>query len=302
MIRKVESIPSPFSPKKMELENSITDFARDIDMSCAPNYLVEVANGIPLADNYSSPLRVGLFGKNYDLLDIEAKYEGLSETDAYLAGARLTFKRYAQAGSTIVELMSHHPSTPLAEVPFCITPFGCEKPLTIATFEDVIYLLNDLVQWKQGDITALFDPREEEVMSLAESFNVVSSMVSEGAEKRTSQRIHELNTPIVTSIHGEPHFIERSIGVNLQRTNGRLDYITLYIDGSHDINGNIVNQRLAFSHRLKTGLSEVLSYTGTTDLATSKLETEIAHLESGDDIIGLFQEAISTLTLEKQEA
>lgn len=302
MNRRIQHLESPFTREKLSLELSLSSLAAEIDKQCPPDVLVEVVSNIPLANNYSNPLRVGVFGENYDLLDIEAKYMGLSDSEAHLEGARLTFKRYGQAGSTVVELMAHKPDTELAKVPFCITPSGCEKPLNTTTFEDVVYLLNDLVQKKSGDSTALFDPREEEPIDLAQAFHMVTAAVSEGAEKRITQRTHELSAPIITSIGDVPNILERTIGVNLQRSNGKLDFVTLFIDGSHDIGGGVVKQRLAFSHGVKEGLSEVLSYTASTDAPVAKIETEFADTENNEIIINIFQTAILDLAKEKLTA
>lgn len=76
MSRRIKKLESPFSREKFQLDHDLMRLANEIDRKCPPDKLVEVISNIPLANNYTNPLRVGVFGENYDLLDIEAKYLG----------------------------------------------------------------------------------------------------------------------------------------------------------------------------------------------------------------------------------
>lgn len=280
-------------------EALLSDTAHQLEARVAPDELVLEATHIDLANNHQYGREAWMGGGNYGRLDISTRFLGFSETDARVEGLKLSFFRYNAPGELTLELVDYdEQTTSIADIPFAVIPPGFTNPVAKVRFEDVLFAVDDLVQYKKEDLLGLIDPRYLQGVSFSQVVYELVESLSKKTTKTQSKRRYESFEPVISFASDAPFLAQKKTTLDINRKNGTITSLILFVGAQQELDSETIEYGYKLLHNKISRGSQVQS------IVKSEHETLPidALQEDSTDILGRMNKSLEDLIREKTDA
>lgn len=292
------NVDIPGTPDRHRLEGRLVGAYNLLSTELmAPDEILRVIKGVPLADNHIHPLRAR-FGSDYGYLDVIARFQPNIDGISTVDGLGINLHHFSRPTSTTIMLLEAPDGTDIADRKFSITPSGHTAPTFTANFEHVASFLDDITQNKTQNIAMLLDPRDTSI-SFDYAITQLLESLGHGAKKSEMSKKYLTNEILVSDINSVEFVQETKFSLGALYRKGRLDILTVEVKGNFELTDGTATKVAVFIHQPATGKSGVQYKLKSNEINVD----DLADLEGSNpnalDEIRLFDRALDRLVEDK---